>query len=105
MSTIIHKGDIGTVFELTITETTGTVVDVSTATSKSILFQKPDKTKVSKTATFTTDGSDGKIQYTAVDGDIDTIGEWSMQGYVELASGGKFHSEITTFEVNRNLSA
>ena len=35
MTTIyVHNGDIGTIFRLTITDTSGTAIDVSTATTK-----------------------------------------------------------------------
>lgn len=103
--TIIHVGDVGTIFRLTIVENDGTtVVPVQTATVKKILFKKSDGTKVSKTAAFYTDGSDGIIQYTGLAGEIDKAGVWYMQGYVEMPSG-KFYSETVRFVVHENLSS
>lgn len=98
MTTYIHKADIGTIFELTITTEAGVAIDVSTASIKFIYFQKPDGTKVKETAAFVTDGTNGKIKYTAVAGDIDQVGDWQIQGYVET-SDGKFFTRKTKFEV------
>ena len=50
MATYVHNADIGTIFELTITDEDGVVIDVSTASTKYIYFQKPDGTKVKETA-------------------------------------------------------
>ncbi len=85
----IHVGDIGTVFRLTIKDQDGVVVDVSSATGageKEILFQGPGKL-VTQTAVFTTDGTDGDIEYVTVSGDISVVGEWTLQGHVILTAG------------------
>ena len=104
MTTIfVHNGDIGTIFQLTITDTAGTAIDVSTASTKYIYFQDPTGAKVQKTAAFTTSGTDGKIQYTTIAGDIDMVGNWVCQGYVET-SLGKFWTEKAGFKVYSNLS-
>ena len=103
MTTIyVHNADIGTIFRLTIVDIAGAAIDVSTATVKYIYFQKPDGTKKKKTAVFYTDGSDGKIQYTTVSGDIDQAGLWQVQGYVEISSG-KFFTVKTNFSVLNTL--
>ena len=85
----IHKGDIGTVFEVTVMEkdaTTGllVVVDISTATLMQIKFKKPDGTTDTQTAVFTNAGADGKIEYVSVLTDLDQVGNWKLQGYVEM---------------------
>jgi hypothetical protein len=104
MTTIfVHNGDIGTVFRLTITDTAGTAIDVSTATTKYIYFQDPSGVRMQKTAAFTTDGTDGKIQYTSVSGDIDSVGTWQIQGHVET-SLGKFWTEKDSFKVYSTLA-
>jgi hypothetical protein len=101
--TIIHVGDIGTVFMIPIVEEDGiSPIDISGCTVRKILFKKSNGVKISKDAIFATDGKDGIIQYTGIDGDIDISGYWHMQGYIELPSG-KFYSEITRFKVEKNL--
>jgi len=102
---IIHVGDVGTIFRLTIVENDGvTPVPVQTATVKSILFEKGQGTKVTKTAVFFTDGSDGIIQYVGLASDVDEAGNWWMQGYVEMPSG-KFFSSKVSFSVQKTLAA
>lgn len=104
MTTIyVHNGDVGTIFRLTITDTAGTAIDVSTATTKYIYFQDPSGVRMQKTAAFDTDGTDGKIQYTSVSGDIDSVGTWQIQGYVET-SLGKFWTEKDSFKVYSTLA-
>ncbi len=82
----IHQGDIGTIFRITVYDGSSTV-DVSGATSKEILFLKPDATTLTKTAAFYTDGTDGIIQYTTITGDLDTVGGWQLQAKVTLPTG------------------
>ena len=102
--TVIHVGDIGTVFRVTIVEADGvTVVPVNTATKKYIHFQKGDGALVTKNASFYTDGRDGVIQYTSQAGDVSSSGNWFMQGYVELPDG-KFFSEVVGFIVHDTIA-
>lgn len=103
MSTNIHQGDIGTVFTVTIIDdTTSAAIDVSTATTKQIIFRKPDKSLLTATATFTTDGSDGKITYSTVSGDLSQPGLWKIQGKV-IAPTFTNSTENSTFNVKKNL--
>lgn len=102
--TIIHNGDVGTIIRLTITENDDTTaVDVSGASVKTFYFLKPDGTKINKTAVFNTDGTDGKLKYTTLAGDIDTVGRWQVQAYVEIGLA-KYFSTKTAFVVQSNLA-
>ena len=103
MTTVyVHNGDVGTIFRLTITDSSSTAIDVSTASTKYIYFLDPSGVKHKKTAAFYTDGTDGIIQYTTIAGDIDEVGTWQMQGYVET-SLGKFYMEKSSFQVLSTL--
>ncbi len=97
----VRVGDIGTVFEITLMDGT-TVVDVSTATTLEIIFVKPKGTRLTKTASFSATGTDGKIKYTAVSGDLDTQGVWQIQAHIIMPTGA-WRSDIQTFEVCANL--
>lgn len=97
----VHLADTGTRFELTI-QADGIALDISTATVKTIKFQKPDNVRVSKIADFTTDGTDGKIDYITITDDIDVKGEWKIQGFINMPSG-VFHTSKATFGVSGNL--
>jgi hypothetical protein len=68
------------------------------------LFSKPDGAVVEKTAVFSTDGSDGKIRYITVDGDLDAIGKWKIQARVVMPTGS-WSSNLSSFKVYGNLQA
>jgi len=103
VDTIIHIGDIGTTFQLTVIETDGTVVDISAATVMRMYFKKPDGERACREAEFKTDGEDGILDYVTVEDDIDQTGQWQLQGYVEIAEDAKFYTEKVTFSVQSNL--
>lgn len=98
----IHKGDVGTVFRATIRDESGEIVNLSGATTIELEFRKPNGVILVKTASFATDGTDGKIQYISQIDDLDRVGRWTVQGYVE-ALGGSWHSDKYIFEVLSNL--
>ena len=101
----VHYNDIGTVFLVTVKDCvsgTSTALDVSTATSLQIVFKSPSGTSSTKTASLNSDGTDGKIYYTSVDGDLNETGTWRMQAVVSI-DGGTYRSEVGTFKVYENL--
>ena len=97
----IHLNDVGTVFEATIMDGTS-VVDISAATTKQLIFRGPNGVSKTKSAVFTTNGTDGKLKYTTVANDLDPVGQWSWQAYVVLAAGA-WHSDVAEFIVYENL--
>jgi hypothetical protein len=97
----IHLNDIGTVFQVTVSDGTS-AYDISGATTKQIIFKKPDHTLVTKDAEFVTDGTDGVIKYTTVDGDLNIPGKWALQAYL-VTPGGTWKTDIGTFRVYDNL--
>lgn len=101
MSTV-HVGDVGTIFEITVLEN-NVALDISAATDQKILFRKPDGTVLTKTAAFTTDGTDGKIEYQSQAGDIDVKGTWEIQGRLVLPQG-TFYTRATSFRVEEVLA-
>lgn len=100
MSTI-HVGDVGTVLQITLTRD-GATFDLSTATVKTFTLISPTHVKQLKTAAFTNSGSDGKVQYTTIAGDLNEPGVWTMQAHVEL-SIGIWSSDVVPFTVAQNL--
>ena len=97
----IHVGDIGTVLEITIYDGDA-IVDISGATVKQIKLRKPSGSVVTKTASFSTNGQDGKVRYVTQDNDLNEHGYWQIQGYVELG-GGEWHTNVEDFLVHKNL--
>jgi hypothetical protein len=98
----IHVGDIGTQFVVEVKDGS-TAVDVSSATTKQILIKKPDGTLLTKTAGFFTDGTDGKLTYSTISGDLSIAGTWKIQAYV-IIGGSEWHSDMQSFKVHRNLT-
>lgn len=97
----IHVNDIGTVFRGTVQDGTS-VVDISGATTIQILFKPSGAATRTKTAVLTGDGTDGQMQYTTVDGDLNVDGVWEWQGQVVLPAG-TWRTDVKTFVVHRNL--
>ena len=92
---------VGYVITLTVTDD-GAAVDLSTASTKQFLMMKPDGTKLIVSADFSSDGTDGKLKYATIAGDIDQAGRYRVQAYVVTPtfSGS---STITDFTAGRNL--
>lgn len=97
----IHQYDVGTAIEITIRDCSG-IVNLSAATSKQIVFVKPNKTRVVVDSIFITDGVDGGIQYIFEENDLDVVGIWKYQAVIVLA-GKTYHSDQSTFKVFENL--
>jgi hypothetical protein len=97
----IHVGDIGTLIVMTCMDGDD-VLDISSSNPRVIRLAAPDGTGASHFASFTTDGTDGKIQYATVADDIDQAGEWMTQAWLFLTSG-LIHSEARRLCVEDNL--
>ena len=97
----IHVNDVGTLFTLTIKDG-DSAVNISSATTKKIIIKKPSGTKLTYSTAFVSDGTDGKMKYNAVSGDLDEAGTYKLQSYV-IISAGTFYTDITSFKVYRNL--
>lgn len=87
--------DVGTLISIDVQE------DISTATHMSIKFKKPDGTYGSWPAFL--EGL-GAVQYITVNGDLDQVGVWYLQVYIEMPSW-KGHSDITSIRVRQPLSS
>ena len=103
MPSPIRVDDFGTIIRLTVKDQDSVIVDVSSATTLQIIFRPPSGEFITKTATKTTDGTDGDIQYTTLAGDIEEIGTWGYQTRVKLSSTQDFRGSIHQFEVVSNL--
>jgi len=96
---VAYLNDIGTAIRLTIKDQDGNIIDVSGSTVRTLKCDKPGTaTNISRNMVFFTDGSDGIVEYITIDGDLDTIGLWELQAYVEMP-GGKWHTAETTMRV------
>lgn len=80
----------------------GTAKNVSGASTKIIYLRKPNGVVLVRPADFTTNGSDGKIEYKCTVEDLDRPGKWRIQGYVELGTD-VWPTDGEFFEVDANL--
>jgi hypothetical protein len=97
----IHLYDIGTVFRITVTEN-DVPLDVSGAIEKYVLLRKPNGESVAKLADFTSDGTDGNIEYAAESNLLDTVGTWKIQGRI-IMPNGIWSTSSSTFKVVANV--
>lgn len=103
----IHVGETGIVFEGLVVDKTNNdaVVDISAATDMRLRLTNPSGTSVDKTASFTTDGSDGLTRYTiSSSATFNTAGPWRRQWFVS-GSGFDFIGPVISFQVRGNLPA
>jgi hypothetical protein len=77
-------------------------VDVSDATSVRFVFSNRQGRRLEVSGTFTTDGTDGQVQYATVSGDLDVDGRWVLQ-VVVVTPDGSWSSNVRVFQVVGNL--
>lgn len=102
---IIHKDDVGTFFRWTVFE--DSPVDVSGATTKQVKFVRPDATQLTKSLAFSTksgdkgDGSDGRVEYVGVSGDINQKGTYKWALHLEWSTwrGDSWYGTFTVEDV------
>lgn len=97
----VREGQTGTVFRVTIKDDADdSVVDVSNNDAIEIKAKKPDGTTIAKAASFTSDGTDGQIEYQDDAGDFtDQTGSWTFWGRADLTGGGDFPSTALSYIV------
>lgn len=104
----IHKNQVGCSLVVAFKDETGTVIDISAATTMEIYLVKPGGTVLTKTGEFETDGTDGLLRYvTTKTGspavyDLDTVGDWEIQGFAVIGTE-EMPTKVNTFYVARNL--
>lgn len=101
MSAEIHVGNTGTVFQFQVLDQDSAAVPLGGHTLQ-MVFSRPDTTRLVVTPTFTTDGSDGYIQYSTISGDLNQAGIWRLQAVV--TSGSRvWYSNALSFKVFPNI--
>jgi hypothetical protein len=107
----IHVNDVGTEFRGTFVDENGDILDLSSATSVEMWFEKPAATEgdapevVERTATLVTDGTDGLAKYVTVASDLDRAGNWRVQGVAYFGASSPVHADVIKFKVLANLKA
>jgi hypothetical protein len=95
----VQIGDVGTAFEVSVTNQDGSAFDLATATALHVAFRKPDGASASRAATSP---SAGVVRYVTVAGDLDQPGRWKVQAHV-VTTAGDWHTSVGVFKVKPNL--
>lgn len=98
----VQESTIGVLIEYTVLDTDGDALDISGATTKKLVFKKPNGVVITKDADYVTDGADGKLQYASIAGDLLPSGLWTVQAYL-VRSGLDGRTEVGQFRVLKNL--
>lgn len=98
----IRRNAYGFAFEGQILDSAGAPVDISLANNLELRLLLPTGAAVHKAATFTTDGTDGKVRYVVQAGDLDLAGSWQRQ-FLVSGPAFSFPFEVVAFEVQHNL--
>jgi len=93
---VIQLGDVGTTLRFTVKEN-GVAKDISGATVKQLIFRR-GLTSITRTADFTTTGSDGSLSYTLTGEDLVLVGAWEVRAHIESIAG-KWTSRPDQIEV------
>ena len=96
----LRKNDAGTAIRIAVTENAAPV-DLTAATSVTMLFKSPWGNYTQQPATIVNDGGTTKIQYITASEDLNTLGTWSVQGHFTLSgwSGTTSENEFYVQEV------
>ncbi len=100
----VHVGDMPT-FRFNMKDQDGDVFPVVGAQVQEAIFERPDRTTFTKPTVFTTDGSEGAIEYDTEDNTIiNQPGTWKRQPHIVTSGGREFHGEKKVFDVDEILS-
>lgn len=89
---LIYQSAVGIVM------TIGTSYDISGYSAVSLIITKPSGTKLTKTPSVTS-STLGTLSYTTIAGDLDEVGQYSIQAIVTYAAGSVLKGEIDSFTV------
>ena len=98
----IQQGNVGTVVRVNFKTQAGAVLDISSSSTREIIFRSPGGVRLAKAGTFATDGTDGALDYVTESAFLNESSTWRLQGHVVI-SGQDFSTEIDDFEVLANL--
>lgn len=97
-----QEGSYGVVrIIVTILDADDAVVDLSSTLTRQLIFEQPNGDNLTVTASFYTDGTDGKLYYDFVLGNL-VHGKWRVQAFYTKV-GGQVYTSVEVFRVGKNL--
>ncbi|HXH05869.1 MAG TPA: hypothetical protein VNI83_04690 [Vicinamibacterales bacterium] len=97
----VRLGDTGTKLRVALLDGE-TPVDLSALVVGKLKLRKPDGTVIERVATVVPPPSSGVLEYTTIAGDLDQVGQWEIQAYIEVGTG-QWHSTREIFVVSPRL--
>lgn len=97
----IHVGDTNSQFLFTVRDQNNNIVDLSIFSTTTLIFTRPDKTKLTVLPSFVTNGKDGQLQYFTTSTDLNLAGIWKYQITVANVTSF-FNSDVNEFRVFPN---
>ena len=96
----------GEALSLTVVDKNGQAIDISSYTTAiTVVVRDPQTLKtLSYSASFVTDGTNGKIQFVPATGDLDRAGLWEGQIVLEKASAIA-PTRVFTIEIDKLIGA
>ena len=103
MSDDLQEDFIGALIVVTVVDKNGVPINLAGATTKKFILRQPNKKVIEKDAEYFTDGSDGKLKYTTVEGDLKPDGVWRVQAYIVKSGVIDGRTKVGLFEVRANI--
>ncbi len=95
--------EIGTPLTLTVYRKDGTLeVEIDSANILRIVLSPPTGSPKVKDG-IPVGANTGRMRYVTTDGDLDEVGTWDIQGYVEIDANSKWPTNTVSIEVESNL--
>lgn len=99
----IVENSYGQVFQATFKQS-GTAQNISSyTTTQEFIFMTPSGTAKTIAASFTSDGTDGKIQFTIGSADFNEAGAWTVQGHV-TSNSKALYTKAKRFRVHEKIT-
>lgn len=102
MADFFHVGDHGVRLEVQFVKG-GQAKPIPSATVKILRIRAPGGRLIEQSASYSSDGSDGKIYWTIPKGFLTKSGVWYVQGIVEFP-GARYTTEYKAFDVKPLLA-
>ena len=100
MQSPFFVGDFGLSIRITVADSKGEALPINLATAKEFEIEDPSRNITVVAAAFITDGTDGRLEYILVNGDLDEKGRWKVRAKITEGVAKLFRTEKLEFLVN-----
>lgn len=100
---VVQQDAINVLVEITIEED-NSPLDISAATTHSFVVRKPSGATALWLAVFSSDGTDGKLRYLTVAGDLNEVGRYRLQPNLVIPGTYSGKGSSVSFWVGENVT-